>query len=230
MTNRAGDRTVVTVDGPSASGKTSVSRELAKAMSWEWVSTGAFYRGLACVAQKENIDLEDRAALAKLATNPIWSVQMTEPETLVVYKGQIVNAELNSESVALIASKISQYSEVRKALLQAQRNCSKPGKTLVAEGRDCGSVVFPEAVVKIYLTATLDSRVMRRSIEHSESFDQLKTLQEKRDQSDAGRKHAPMQIPPSAHVIDSSQMTLPEVVSFIKEIIEKTFQDEGLTL
>lgn len=223
-------RIVITVDGPSASGKTSVSRELAQQMGWEWVSTGAFYRGLAYVAHRENIDLQDHAAVAQLANSSIWSVQMTDAETVVLYRNQVVTAELNKEEVGMMASQVSQYPEVRKALLMAQRDCSKPGQVLVAEGRDCGSVVFPEAVVKIYLTATLDHRVMRRSIEHSESFDQLKTLQKQRDQTDSGRKHAPLQIPASAHVIDSTQMSLEEVVSFIREIIENTFKDEGLSL
>lgn len=221
---------VITVDGPSASGKTSVSRELARQRGWQWVSTGAFYRGLAYVAQRENMDLTDRSALTKLATSDVWSVQMTEAETVVWHRDQSVTAELNREDVGMLASQVSQYPEVRQALLQIQRNCSKPGHVLVAEGRDCGSVVFPEAVVKIYLTATLDHRAMRRSLEHSESFDQLKTLQKQRDQSDSGRKHAPLQIPPSAHVIDSSQMSLEDVVSFIQEIIKKTFNDEGLSL
>lgn len=209
---------VVTVDGPAASGKTSVSRDVANLNGWKWVSTGLFYRGLAYVALQEKTALEDHEALAKLATSPIWSVEMSAEETFVIYKNKKVGAAVTNEETGMLASQISQYPEVRRALLAAQRQCAGPNHVLVAEGRDCGTVVFPEAVLKIYLTATSDSRAQRRALEKSENFQELKDLQKKRDQTDKQRAHAPLQVPEGGQVVDSSTLSQKEVVQKILEL------------
>jgi CMP/dCMP kinase len=206
---------VVTVDGPAASGKTSVSRDLAKEFGWKWVSTGMFYRGLAYVALQEKTSFDDPKALADLANSSIWSVEMSPAETFVIYRKNKLIHEISQEDIGMHASQISQYPEVRKALLGAQRACAGPNHTLVAEGRDCGTIVFPGAVLKVYLTAHADSRALRRSLEKSENFQELKDLQEKRDQTDQQRAHAPLQIPEGAHVVDTSTMGQQEVVQKI---------------
>jgi cytidylate kinase len=211
---------VITVDGPAASGKTSVSRDLAKEFNWKWVSTGMFYRGLAYVALQEKTSFEDPVALAKLADSSIWSVEMSPAETYVIYKNHKLTEEISQEEIGMHASQISQYPEVRKALLAAQRACARPEYVLVAEGRDCGTVVFPGAALKVYLTAHADSRALRRSLEKSENFQELKDLQRKRDQTDKQRTHAPLQIPEGAHVIDTSTMGQREVVLKIIDLIK----------
>ena len=210
---------VVTVDGPAASGKTSVSRDLANRAGWKWVSTGIFYRGLTFVALKEKTSLSDPKALAALATSDVWSVEMSSDETYLMHRGRrIPYTEVSAEEVGMHASQISQYPEVRKALLAAQRACASLDYTLVAEGRDCGSVVFPEAALKIYLTASSDSRAMRRAVEKSEDFQELKTLQKQRDQQDKQRAVAPMQVPEGGHVVDSSSMSIEQVVTAIESL------------
>ncbi|MBA2212422.1 (d)CMP kinase, partial [Escherichia coli] len=140
---------VITIDGPAASGKSSVSRELARRLGWQWVSTGAFYRGLAFAALQLQIDLDDVSTLASLTHDPVWSVKMDDERTRVFFKDQDVTDQIAHEDVGNFASKVSHYPEVRKALLDAQRNCSAGPQGLVAEGRDCGTVVFPTAEAKV---------------------------------------------------------------------------------
>lgn len=220
---------VVTIDGPSASGKTSVSRDLANSLGWKWVSTGSFYRGLALVALKEKVDLDNSKKVVALAQSDIWSVEMKPMETVVMYRGQRVTPESMQEEIGMYASQISQDPDVRQALLPLQRACSGPNHVLVAEGRDCGTIVFPDAILKIYLTANSDSRALRRSLEHTGSFEVVKDLQKQRDQSDKGRAHAPLQVPPGAEVIDSSSMPRESVVLRATELVSSTLSAMNLS-
>jgi CMP/dCMP kinase len=219
---------VITIDGPAASGKTSVSRDLANNFGWKWVSTGAFYRGLAVVALREKTDFDDEAALVLLANSPVWSVEMNKMETTVLHAGIRINPEIILDEVGMYASKISQYPNVRKALLPLQRNCADPNHVLIAEGRDCGTVVFPNALVKIYLTASSESRAERRAIENTGSFEVVKTLQAERDKSDQGRAVAPLQIPDGALVIDSSTLSRDAVVEKAKSLVVDAFTKRKL--
>jgi CMP/dCMP kinase len=220
--NRMKETLVITIDGPAASGKTSVSRDLANQFGWQWVSTGSFYRGLAAVAVKEGVDLGNPQALADLAKSKVWSVQMNPQETTVLYKNVRINDEVSKEETGMHASRISQYPEVRAALLPLQRNCSQTHSVLVAEGRDCGTVVFPKAVLKVFLTASSESRASRRALEQEDtSVDSLLDLQKKRDAQDVNRKTAPMQIPEGALVIDSSSLQLDQVVEAIAAEVKK---------
>lgn len=213
---------VITIDGPAASGKTSVSRELANKFGWQWVSTGSFYRGLAAVAVKEGVDLGNPKALASLAKSKVWSVKMTPQETTVLYKNARINDEVAKEETGMHASRISQYPEVRAALLPLQRECSQADAVLVAEGRDCGTVVFPNAVLKVFLTASSESRAFRRSLEQENTnVTSLLDLQKKRDDQDENRKSSPMQIPDGALVIDSSGLQRDQVVETIAAEVKK---------
>lgn len=206
---------VVTIDGPAASGKTSVSRELAKKLGWSWVSTGSFYRGLAFVAQHLNVDATDEGALADLSVSSRWRVQMGPLKTQVFLDDRDVTDHLIQEEVGNLASIISHFPKVRAGLLAGQRNCSKITEGLVAEGRDCGTVVFPEAELKFYLTANSENRAERRAKELGVSAEELVKSQAVRDSQDANRKTAPMQIPENAIVIDTTTMSFEEVVSTI---------------
>ncbi len=206
---------IITIDGPAASGKSSVSRELARRLKWKWVSTGAFYRGLALVALKENVSSTDASALAALAASNVWSVRLDDDQTRVFYKENDVTAEILSEQNGTRASQISQIPEVRKALLQNQRNCANNVAGLVAEGRDCGTVVFPNAFLKLYLTASQEERAMRRAREQGLDLKHTQSEQQKRDHQDSSRAAAPLQIPDNARVVDSGGLELSEVVDKI---------------
>jgi cytidylate kinase len=211
---------VVTIDGPAASGKSSVSREVAKTFGWKWVSTGAFYRGLAYVAQRSGTNLKSEEDLSRLANSDEWGVELALDRTKVYFQKEDVTDSIYLEDVGTAASQLSLYPKVRASLLAAQRACSRPDQWLVAEGRDCGTVVFPEAAVKIYLTAESEARAQRRATEEGRSFAETQAAQAKRDQQDSTRKTAPLQIPESAHVVDTSHMDLDEVVQVVLELID----------
>lgn len=211
---------VITIDGPAASGKSSVSREIARKHGWKWVSTGAFYRGLAFVALKKHIDLDDTKSLVELCTSDEWSINLTPQKTEVVFQGIDVTDQINHEDVGSFASRISHHQEVRKALLVAQRNCALGQKGLVAEGRDCGTVVFPEAPIKVYLTAKSENRALRRALEQGADLMEVQSAQKIRDQQDSSRKAAPLQIPENALVIDTTELDLEGVVAAVDKHIQ----------
>jgi CMP/dCMP kinase len=208
---------VITIDGPAASGKSSVSRDLASKLGWKWVSTGAFYRGLAWVAAKEGIDFANVPGLVKLCSDPIWQVQLNPENTHVLWRGKDVSSEVFAEATGEKASKISQIQEVRKALLEAQRKCAIGVQGLVAEGRDCGTVVFPNAVLKIFLTANQEVRAARRALEQGLDLDKIQASQTQRDKQDSTRAAAPLQVSKDGVVLDTNHMTLAESVDQILE-------------
>lgn len=211
---------VITIDGPVASGKSTVSRELAKRLGWQWVSTGAFYRGLAYTALQMKINLDDVQALLDLITSPVWRVQMDPGYTKVFFKDLDVTDQIVHEDVGFYASRISHYPEVRKALLQAQRNCGAGEQGLVAEGRDCGTVVFPDAEAKIYLTASSENRAARRAAELGMDQNETAQAQKIRDKQDSTRKAAPLQVPENAFVVDTTELSLAEVVDEVEKYVK----------
>ncbi len=211
---------VITIDGPAASGKSSVSRELARRLGWQWVSTGAFYRGLAFAALQLQIDLDDVKNLADLTHNPVWSVRMNEDRTRVFFQDQDVTDQIAHEDVGNFASKVSHYPEVRKALLDAQRGCSEGPQGLVAEGRDCGTVVFPQAEAKVYLTANSEHRAARRAAELGLDQEDMVKAQQQRDLQDSTRKVAPMAVPEDALVVDTTTLNLEQVVDKVVDYVK----------
>lgn len=210
---------VITIDGPAASGKSSVSRELARRLGWKWVSTGAFYRGLAYAALQLDVDLDDVETLAQLTHNTVWSIRPESERTKVYFKEEDVTDLIAHEDVGNFASKISHYPEVRKALLEAQRKCSAGPDGLVAEGRDCGTIVFPQAEAKVYLTASSEHRAARRATELGLDQDDMVKAQKQRDHQDSTRKVAPMAVPENALVVDSTELNLSEVVDKIEAFV-----------
>ena len=212
---------VITIDGPAASGKTSVSRELARRLGWNWVSTGAFYRGLGYVADRLRCDLDNEKALSELAKSNRWSVEMTTDSTRVFLGDEDVTDQIFQEHVGTIASKISQLPKVREALLQPQRDCQSETLGLVAEGRDCGTIVFPQADVKIYLTARQEDRALRRAKESGASAEEIQKAQVVRDQQDSSRKVAPLQVPENSFVVDASTLNFQQVVDLIENHVQE---------
>ena len=211
---------VVTIDGPAASGKTSVSRELAKKLDCSWVSTGTFYRGIAYIVFKKNVDVKDEEAIVAVIKKSKWEVKMKPNETAFYFDGNDVTKDIHKEEVGTIASQISQFQKVRKSLLEAQRQC-ETSAGLVAEGRDCGTVVFPRAEIKIFLTAKSEDRANRRAQESGAKASEILELQKKRDARDSQRTVAPMQVPEGAHLIDTSELSLSQVVDKVYSICEQ---------
>lgn len=215
---------VITIDGPAASGKTSVSRELARRLGWPWVSTGAFYRGLAYLAQQRGADLASEEALVRLAADPQFKVVLTPAKTCVFVDGRDVTEEIGSEDVGQLASQLSGLPQVRLALLKGQRDCAHGVKGLVAEGRDCGTVVFPNAKVKFFLTANSMDRANRRAKEKGRDAKTLHAEQKKRDAQDAGRKAAPMLASTDSFTLDTTRMSFLEVVETVEKLVSERLQ------
>ena len=211
---------VITIDGPAASGKSSVSRELARSLNIPWVSTGAFYRGLAYAAIRKDIALTDRERLSELAMSNDWKVEMTPEKTKVWFESEDVTDKIGQEKVGNAASTISHYPEIRQSLLDHQRSCALGVKGLVAEGRDCGTVVFPQAEVKVYITASSEHRASRRAQELGTDQKEMAQLQQVRDKQDSTRKVAPLQVPEGALVLDTTEMTFSEVFDRVLEFVD----------
>ena len=210
---------IVTIDGPAASGKSSLSRELARRFGWGWVSTGAFYRGLAYLAWKVQAPLNDEKRLLQLVSDPSWEVRMSTEQTKVFWMGHDVTDEIGREEIGTLASRISQFPSVRLALLVPQRACAHGAEGLIAEGRDCGTIVFPDAQIKIFLTASSENRAARRALDEGKPLDETHSAQQQRDARDATRKAAPMSASADSHLIDTSNMNLDEVVQHVETLI-----------
>ena len=215
---------IVTIDGPTASGKSSLSRSLARKLGWSWISTGAFYRALALVAHQKNVSLDDPKALVELLTFHSIEVRPSEIQTEVYVDGKLCSfKDIYSEENGGRASALSCHQKIRDAVLSLQRDCyEEPG--LIAEGRDCGTVIFPDAQLKIFLKASAQSRVHRRG--DQEGNEDHKTLAKdikKRDQRDASRESAPMVKAEGAWVLDTSNLSLSEVSEQVSKKIKEIF-------
>jgi cytidylate kinase len=166
------------------------------------------------------VNLDDVKALSELTHNPIWSVRLEPDRTRVYFQNEDVTDAIAHEDVGNFASKVSHYPEVRKALLDAQRNCSKGEDGLVAEGRDCGTVVFPTAEAKVYLTASSAHRAARRATEVGLDEGDMAKAQKQRDHQDSTRKVAPMTVPTDAFELDSTELDLNQVVDKVEAFVK----------
>jgi cytidylate kinase len=208
---------VVTIDGPSGSGKGTISRAVAQHAGWNLLDSGALYRLVALAGMKRGLDPSDVNRHAQLAAQLDARFDVNPDGTeRVLLDGQDVTSELRSEEAGQGASRVAAWPEVRAALLDLQRSFARP-PGLVADGRDMGTVVFPDAVLKIFLTATAEERARRRykQLKDKGSDVSLAALSREiaeRDQRDTTRAVSPLKPAPDAHVIDSTGLTVAEVV------------------
>ena len=221
--SRKGAR-VVTIDGPSGSGKGTIGRLLAQRLDWHYLDSGALYRLVALAALRRHLDFRDAAALAATAASLDVRFTPAAAGDRVYLEGADVSSELRTERAGDAASKVAAVPEVRTALLKRQRDFAvAPG--LVADGRDMGTVVFPDALLKVVLTASAEARAMRRHKQLKEkgidvSLPDLSWDIAQRDARDANRSVAPFKPAPDAHVVDSTSLTPEEVVAHILNRLE----------
>ena len=216
---------IITIDGPSGSGKGTVSRILAKKLSYDYLDSGALYRLLGIATMRSSIDLSDTKSLAEIAEQMEVEFQLSKDGKFkVTLDGDDVTSELRLEDTGALASQIAAYGLVRRVLLTRQRAFAT-GVGLVADGRDMGTVVFPDAELKIYLTASVEQRTNRRYKELLEKGEDvsLRALAEQvraRDERDMNRAESPLVAADDAIELDSSHMSIDEVVEAIMAIIE----------
>ncbi len=215
---------VITVDGPSGAGKGTLCMLLANQLGYHLLDSGAIYRVLALAAIHHGLDLESEDALVPIAMH--LDVQFVAEGDLVkvILEGEDVSGELRKEQTGNVASKVAALPRVREALLRRQRAFNEaPG--LVADGRDMGTVVFPEAEVKIFLDASADERAQRRYKQLQlkgldVNFDDLLSEIEERDYRDRNRAVAPLRPAEDALVLDSTSLTIEQVVEKALQYIE----------
>lgn len=211
----------IAIDGPSAAGKSTIAKLVAKELQYVYIDTGAMYRCVALYMIQNNIPLEEEAVIQALS-----KVQITMDANYKVYlNGKDVSSEIRTDAVSMAASHVSSYEKVRAFLVEQQRVLAKDGGVIL-DGRDIGTVVLPDAELKIYQVADVKTRAQRRYLENKERGldSDLETITqeiEKRDYQDMNRTHSPLKQAEDAVVIDTSKMTLSEVVMQIMNLVKK---------
>lgn len=222
---------IVAIDGPAGSGKSTIAREVARRFGFEKLDTGAMYRAVAFTAHDRGIDLDDEPAVESLARMVTIRFIPGQDASRISVDGRDVSKEIRTPQVDATVSKVSAYPGVREAMLEPQRAVAE-GHDVVAEGRDIGTVVFPHADLKIFLTADPRERARRRVLQRHEGenvdhevlereVDETLAALERRDAADSGRAVAPLVEAEDAIEIDSTAYTIDEVCDLIAKMIEE---------
>lgn len=213
----------IAIDGPSASGKSTVSKGVAAALGCMYVDSGALYRGVTWQALRKGVDLSDAAAVLNCMYEADWDFFIQEGASTFSIDGDVPVQELREKSVRESVSSVATIPEVRKFVVESLQSLANFG-SLVMEGRDIGTVVFPDSPYKFYLDADPEERAMRRYRElveagESEKAEEVMESLKKRDKIDSTRKTDPLVVAPGAQVIDSTSMTLEEVIQTVVDAV-----------
>jgi len=222
------EKTVVAIDGPAGSGKSTVARQSARALGFDYVDTGAMYRAITLSALRQGIDPGDASALAKIAKESIVAFKQTADGSLrVTLNDKDITDGIRMPDVTANVSAVSAHAGVREALVDRQREMAAMAlRGVVIEGRDVGTVVFPQAMLKIYLHASIEERARRRqkdlaqagvSVDDGELVKLLKT----RDRLDSSRDLSPLAKAGDAMVVDTTKMTIAEAVGLITRLTQE---------
>ncbi len=212
-------RGVVAVDGPSGSGKSTVSRRLAVALGGRYLDTGAMYRAATWAVLQAGVDPADEAAVAKVVEAARIEVGTDPAVSNVTVDGTPVDGPIRGPEVTAAVSAVSAVPAVRRCLVAAQRAIIAANDVIVVEGRDIGSVVAPEAALKVYLTASPDERARRRSTEYAADHAATAADLTRRDGLDLSRATDPLRRAADAVELDSTAMSIDEVVSYVLDLL-----------
>lgn len=209
----------IAIDGPSAAGKSTIAKILAERLGYVHLDTGAMYRCCALKARRNDIDLDDEAALCAMLDHT--DIQLT-PAGDVYLDGEKVNEEIRTDENSLAASKVSQFGGVRREMVKRQQKMAED-KGFIMDGRDIGTVVLPEAEVKVFMTASAHARAVRRYEQNKAKHLPTASVEEiakeiaERDERDTTRSESPLRKAEDAIAIDTSDMTIEEVVNAVYE-------------
>lgn len=211
---------IITIDGPAGSGKSTVARKLAARLRIAYLDTGAMYRVITLAALEDDIDLQDEEALTRIAATADWDIDCGPTHARVTLRGRDVTEEIRSMRVNLHTRYIASSPGVRALLVQRQRELGQRLGSMVTEGRDQGTVAFPNADFKFFIDADIEKRAERRYHEliadgEDVTFEQVLANLRQRDETDAGRAVAPLRVPDGATVIDTSNLSISQVVAQI---------------
>ncbi len=216
-------RLVITIDGPSGAGKSTMAKLLASTLGYSYMDTGAMYRAVAYAYLRENEKPDLESFLEGLDLRFVFGIA-----TQVFLDGEDISAKIREPHISMRASTLSQDPRVRRYLTEIQRKMGKDGG-IVLEGRDTGSVVFPDAEVKFFLDADSSERARRRHLELSargagEDLQTIRAEMQKRDQDDSERQIAPLTQPEGAHYVDTTGLGIEDVVRILKERVRRVLQ------
>ena len=216
---------IVAVDGPAGSGKGTVTKKIEEKMGFLNLDTGATYRCVALQVLKENVKLEDEEKIIKIANEIDIQIDNTGSKDIILLNGENVSKEIRTKEVTSIVAPISSIIPVREKMVEVQRKLAT-GKNVIVEGRDIGTVVFPNADIKIYLDASQEIRAKRRYEENIQdgmetTYEEILESIKMRDYNDMHRKVGALKKAEDAIVIDSSNLSINEVVKKIEDIIKE---------
>jgi len=218
---------VIAIDGPAASGKSTTSKLIASRLDYLCVDTGAMYRAMTLKILAENIDLDDAESIGRIAQQTEIRLERDGEEVRVFLDGRDVTSAIRSQAVTKSVSAVSMVESVREVMVREQRRMGRDGG-IVLEGRDIGTVVFPDADLKVFMVADVERRAQRRQKELEEQgvrvpIEELTKEIMERDRKDSGRNISPLRCAEDALVVDTSHMTIKEQVEFVvtraKEIL-----------
>ncbi len=212
----------VAIDGPAGAGKSTIAKKVAKEMGFIYVDTGAMYRSLALYFIRQGIDKDDEKRISEAVKDCNVTIDYVNGEQQVILNGENVTGLIRTEEVGNMASASSAFKDVRTKLVSLQQDLAK-SKDVIMDGRDIGTCVLPEAQVKVFLTASVDERASRRYKELVEKgekpdLEKIKKDIEERDYRDSHRENSPLRQAEDAVLVDSSNMTIEEVVNAITKL------------
>lgn len=214
---------IITIDGPSGSGKSTIAKKVSEKLGFEYLDTGAMYRSITLFLLENGVDIKNEKETENFVNRPSFtsSLDLKQENSKIFINNNDVSEKIREPIITDNVSQVSSYGFVRELLVDKQRKMSK-GRNIILDGRDTGSVVFPNADLKIFLTASVEERAKRRFKESKGiSYDEVYKSIEKRDYLDSTREISPLTVPENAEVIDSTNLNIDEIVNLVENKIKE---------
>lgn len=214
---------IITIDGPSGAGKSTIAKKVSEKLGFEYLDTGAMYRSITLFLLENGIDIKNEKETENFITDPSFnsSFDLKQENSKIYVNNNDVSIKIRQPIITDNVSLVSSYGFIRKLLVDKQRKMSE-GRNIILDGRDTGSVVFPNADLKIFLTASVEERAKRRFKESKGiSYEEVYKSIEKRDHLDSTREISPLTIPENAEVIDSTNLSIDEIVNLVENKIKE---------